>query len=313
MSSPNDIPVAQRVSNTEKKSSNTNPVARSLKAIPWWGYSVVILALFSPIVVMRYMANATPGDGVVNTAQQTNKANQKAPVDRVAAATTENIQDETNIAGSPDRPDSFTSNPDAQGQEIEADYVELPDNQNNSSIKHFAYVEASPAELTTIARASDGYEIRLRSAAAESFLRMSDDARASGIDLVAVSGFRTQDEQNQLFFNIGQQRNQNPSERATVSAPPGYSEHHTGYAVDIGDGAVPSTHISQKFEQTAAFQWLQENGARYGFEMSFPINNKQGVAYEPWHWRFVGDRHSLETFYKTKDRLNTPAETAGAG
>jgi D-alanyl-D-alanine carboxypeptidase len=87
----------------------------------------------------------------------------------------------------------------------------------------------------------------------------------------------------------------------TVSAPPGYSEHHTGYAIDIGDAAAPATNLSPKFEQTKAFKWLNANAARFSFEMSFPKNNPQGVSYEPWHWRYVGDRHSLETFYKAKN------------
>jgi D-alanyl-D-alanine carboxypeptidase len=310
MSSTNDIPVAQRVSSdVEKSAPNSNSLARSLKSVPWWAYTLAILAFFSPLVGARYMANVAANSDN-QEAVSSNAEEVKTDPNKVATTTGEDIS----TPGSRDRISSFTDDPAAASDpDLQADYVELPDAQNNSSIKHFAYAEAPETELQAVARASDGYEIRLRSAAAESFVRMVDDARADGVYLVAISGFRTQDEQNQLFFNIGQQRNQNPSERATVSAPPGYSEHHTGYAVDIGDGDVPSTNISQKFEQTAAFQWLQQNGARYGFEMSFPINNKQGVAYEPWHWRFVGDKDSLETFYKTKNSINTAAETAGAG
>jgi D-alanyl-D-alanine carboxypeptidase len=45
---------------------------------------------------------------------------------------------------------------------------------------------------------------------------------------------------------------------------------------------------------------LQNNAAQYSFELSFPENNPQGISYEPWHWRFVGDSHSLETFYKAQ-------------
>ena len=123
-------------------------------------------------------------------------------------------------------------------------------------------------------------------------------ARAEGIELVVISGFRTKAEQKELFFGVGQQRNQTPAQRAQVSAPPGYSEHHTGYAVDIGDGSTPSTNLSRSFEKTAAFLRLQKNAARYGFELSFPENNPQGVMYEPWHWRYVGDDQSLATFYK---------------
>ncbi len=71
--------------------------------------------------------------------------------------------------------------------------------------------------------------------------------------------------------------------------------------MDIGDGTAPATNLNENFENTKAFQWLQTNAARFGFEMSFPKDNSQGVSYEPWHWRFVGDRDSLETFYRAKN------------
>jgi LAS superfamily LD-carboxypeptidase LdcB len=61
-----------------------------------------------------------------------------------------------------------------------------------------------------------------------------------------------------------------------------------------------ATDLQVSFETTAAFRWLQQNAARFGFEMSFPRSSPQTVSYEPWHWRFVGDRHSLETFYRAR-------------
>jgi zinc D-Ala-D-Ala carboxypeptidase len=125
-------------------------------------------------------------------------------------------------------------------------------------------------------------------------------AAAAGVRLTSISGFRSVADQNDLFFKVKEQRNQAVSKRAEVSAPPGHSEHHTGYAVDIGDGDRTDTNLSQSFENTPAFQWLSEHAAQYSFEMSFTKGNTQGVSYEPWHWRFVGDRSSLETFYRAQ-------------
>jgi zinc D-Ala-D-Ala carboxypeptidase len=160
---------------------------------------------------------------------------------------------------------------------------------------HLPYEAAPASELQSIS--ADG-QIRLRKAAAQKYNEMIAAARANGIILAPISGFRTVEEQNYLFFEVKAQRNQVASKRAEVSAPPGYSEHHTGYAIDIGDANVPSTNLQIAFENTAAYQWLERNAARYGFELSFPRNNPQGVSYEPWHWRFVGNIHSLETFYR---------------
>ncbi|MCT7951548.1 D-alanyl-D-alanine carboxypeptidase family protein [Ancylothrix sp. C2] len=162
---------------------------------------------------------------------------------------------------------------------------------------HFPYKEAPLSELAPIT--SDG-SIKMRKAAAEAFNQMQAAARAEGINLVVISGFRSIKDQDYLFFEVKAERGQTASTRANVSAPPGYSEHHTGYAVDIGDGNVPATNLSPDFENTPAYKWLEANAAHYSFEISFPRNNPQGVSYEPWHWRFVGDTHSLETFYKAR-------------
>ncbi len=162
---------------------------------------------------------------------------------------------------------------------------------------HLPYKEAPLSQLKPIT--ADG-RIKMRSAAAKEFIKMKNAARRVGVILTPISGFRSVEEQKGLFFGVKAQRNQETKKRAEVSAPPGYSEHHTGYAVDIGDGKVPSTNLKVSFEKTAAYRWLRDNAAKYSFELSFPPDNPGGVSYEPWHWRYVGDTDSLETFYKAQ-------------
>ena len=170
---------------------------------------------------------------------------------------------------------------------------------DGSLLGHYPYNVAPLSELQPIV--PDG-SIKLRKTAANAYLSMAAAARTDGIILTPISGFRTLSDQETLFFDVKAERGQAATKRAEVSAPPGYSEHHTGYAIDIGDGNVPATDLSQTFEKTAAFKWLQANAAHYNFEISFTKGNKQGVSYEPWHWRFVGDRDSLETFYKVRGK-----------
>jgi D-alanyl-D-alanine carboxypeptidase len=165
-------------------------------------------------------------------------------------------------------------------------------------LNHYPYKEAAQANLAPIT--ADG-TIKLHYEAAQAYKEMVAAAQAEGILLVPLSGFRSIKDQQDLFFNVSRERNQRPQERANVSAPPGHSEHHTGYAIDVGDGHVPAVNLSQDFENTEAFHWLERNAARYSFELSFPKNNEQGVSYEPWHWRYVGDSASLETFYKARN------------
>lgn len=162
---------------------------------------------------------------------------------------------------------------------------------------HLAYDEADVADLVPL---RDNRDILLQPAAAASFDEMVDAAAAEGVYLMPISGFRTIEDQQYLFFEVKAERGQTASTRAEVSAPPGYSEHHTGYAIDIGDANVPNADLSVAFENTDAFTWLKDNAARYSFELSFPEDNEQGVQYEPWHWRFVGDSESLETFFQAR-------------
>lgn len=168
---------------------------------------------------------------------------------------------------------------------------------SDTLLGHYAYSEAPAAELAPISG-----DIMLRKNAATAFQAMAAAAQADGVSLVPLSAFRSKNDQDYLFFGKKAERGQVATERAKVSAPPGYSEHHTGYAVDIGDGSVPAVDLSEGFEQTAAFQWLQANAAHYSFELSFPKDNRQGVSYEPWHWRYVGDIHSLKTFYRARQK-----------
>ncbi|MEM7725028.1 MAG: M15 family metallopeptidase [Cyanobacteria bacterium P01_A01_bin.45] len=189
-----------------------------------------------------------------------------------------------------------TAKVDDNDSSISNEFSDPSKTKNDALLGHLPYPEAPSSELRPISG-----QIKMHKSAALKYQEMARTARQAGVNLVAISGFRTINSQEQLFFDIGARRNQTPAQRASVSAPPGYSEHHTGYAVDIGDGVAPATNLSPKFENTKAFKWLENNAARYGFELSFPKGNSQGVSYEPWHWRFVGDRDSLETFYKARN------------
>jgi zinc D-Ala-D-Ala carboxypeptidase len=179
-----------------------------------------------------------------------------------------------------------------------ADRAKPTPDADGRMLNHYPYGETTPDNLEAIT--ADG-SFRLHHKASKAYREMSAAAQADGVTLVPLSAFRSIKDQQELFFEVSRERNQRPQERANVSAPPGHSEHHTGYAIDLGDGAVPAVNLSPDFENTEAFKWLQNNAARFSFELSFPQANPQGVSYEPWHWRFVGDSASLEMFYKARN------------
>jgi D-alanyl-D-alanine carboxypeptidase len=156
---------------------------------------------------------------------------------------------------------------------------------------HFPYPEAPASSLAPVAPG-----MQLRREAAEALRALQRAAAADGVPITVISAFRSRELQRQLFFEVGAQRNQSPEDRARVSAPPGFSEHSTGYAVDLGDAGRPDTHLSPRFETTSSYAWLVAHGARFHFQLSFPRDNPQGVSYEPWHWRYVGSTEALRLF-----------------
>lgn len=188
-----------------------------------------------------------------------------------------------------------SGSPKAANQTAKAAGSATDDLPAEELLHHRRYEEAAPADLVPLSSTS---EIKLQSAAQKSVTKMIAQAKSEGVQLGIVSGFRSLEDQQYLFFDMKAERGETSKSRAEVSAPPGYSEHHTGYAVDFIDEDQPETHIEKSFEDTAAYRWLEKNAAFYNFEMSFPDDPTSPLSYEPWHWRYVGDQKSLELFYK---------------
>lgn len=120
-------------------------------------------------------------------------------------------------------------------------------------------------------------------AAFAAWSQMKAAAKSDQIVIHLISAFRGYDYQCELIQRK-LEAGQNLTEILKVNAAPGYSEHHTGRAVDIGTLDCPA--LEEEFESTAAFQWLQVQAKNFGFELSYPRGNPLGISYEPWHWCF---------------------------
>lgn len=143
------------------------------------------------------------------------------------------------------------------------------------------FMEATDLEMVEVGE--DGKEHFLVPAAALAWRALKATAMSEDIPLFIVSAFRSIERQAGIVrrkLAAGQ-----PIEEIlTVCAPPGFSEHHSGRAVDLSTPGVSA--LETEFDQTAAFAWLTQNAARFGFYLSFPAGNSQGYLYEPWHWCF---------------------------
>tara|TARA_Y100001968_G_C19443636_1_gene764005 strand:+ start:1319 stop:2089 length:771 start_codon:yes stop_codon:yes gene_type:complete len=167
----------------------------------------------------------------------------------------------------------------------------MSSSEDLSLLGHLPYKETSHDDLVEL---YPGLKVHVDMHSA--LLKMRDAAYLDGIELVFLSGFRSINLQKEIFYENKSLRNQIAIERAKVSAPPGYSEHSTGYAIDIGDRYRRESDFEGSFEFTPAFGWLKNNAAKFHFVLSFPRNNSQGVSYEPWHWRYEGTVDALKQF-----------------
>ncbi|MFT4045477.1 MAG: D-alanyl-D-alanine carboxypeptidase family protein [Solimonas sp.] len=140
---------------------------------------------------------------------------------------------------------------------------------------------AEARTLRPVGLGTDGRDKLLVPAAARVWLALCDAAARDGIELCLISAFRSVEFQAALIRGK-LARGQTITDVLRVNAPPGYSEHHTGRAVDIGDGTTPA--LDEAFETTPAFAWLSAQAPRFGFRLSYPRDNREGYLYEPWHW-----------------------------
>jgi D-alanyl-D-alanine carboxypeptidase len=146
------------------------------------------------------------------------------------------------------------------------------------------HVEAT--ELVSIGLDIFGRERHLAPAAATQWADMQLAAAGDGVGLLLVSAFRSVSDQRRIFvrkINAGVSLD----EILSVNAPPGYSEHHSGRAVDL---ATPGSRpLTDDFDVTDAFAWLTSHAVRFGFAMTYPRGNRYGFVYEPWHWCWQND------------------------
>ncbi len=140
---------------------------------------------------------------------------------------------------------------------------------------------AEAIELVEVGPNLVGKMQRLSPRAAASWQKMLEAAAGDGIRLLIVSGFRSIEYQAELL-RAKLSAGLSIEKILQVSAAPGYSQHHTGDAIDI---ATPGSRpLTEEFESSEAFEWLQKDANNYGFSMSYPRDNVHGIIYEPWHW-----------------------------
>ena len=126
--------------------------------------------------------------------------------------------------------------------------------------------------------------VLLNEEAYNAFTQMAKDALNENLHLRIISGYRDYAYQEKLYNNY--LKNDSQEKVDSYSARPGYSEHHTGLAIDLDNTIQDFNH----FHLTKEFSWLKNNAHKYGFILRYPLGKEKitGYKYEPWHYRYIG-------------------------
>lgn len=139
-----------------------------------------------------------------------------------------------------------------------------------------------------------GDEKLLRAEAARALEALVAAGTQEGLNFTMLSGYRSYNFQVALYNRYVREQSQKVAD--TQSARPGYSEHQTGLAVDLGSKSNPRCDIAACFGQTPEGQWLAAHASDYGFIVRYTTGDEGITGYiaEPWHIRYVGNALAQE-------------------
>lgn len=136
------------------------------------------------------------------------------------------------------------------------------------------------------AHTHDRTKIYIEKNARDALQVLLDAAKEEGVYLTVNSGFRSYNYQMRIFTRM-MQEGRSYEDMIRYVAPPGYSQHALGTAVDF----YPS---NWEFAELPTYVWLQDNAWKYGFKETYPRINESGFPWEAWHWNYTGQEHTAE-------------------
>lgn len=257
---------------------NNVKITRKRDYKKWWIFVTTLLVLASLVTALFWIKFVkAPAKSTINLKQKTSQA--------------------TNV--SPNRSQTVFSKSHFSVTDPASIWVIVNKKQPLQPINYI------PADLAGI---DDSSGATISSQISSSLSTMIKDAKLSGINLIVQSGYRSYSYQTKLYNNYVAKDGQPKAD--TYSARPGFSEHQTGLAVDIGGLTQPECNLEQCFGSSSEGKWLANNAEKYGFIIRYQDTNKSITGYtsEPWHIRYVGteltdemkkqDITTLEEFFK---------------
>ncbi|MBR3363070.1 MAG: M15 family metallopeptidase [Bacilli bacterium] len=160
-------------------------------------------------------------------------------------------------------------------------YSQLPDNWEKN------------VELVSAKNAWDE-DVKLEIGTYKQYKKLEKALKEDGVTILLDSIYRSVKEQEELWDRWSKDPEKGIDYAKKYAAVPGYSEHHTGLAVDIvikKDGKLIEENEDMIAEEEI-FAKIHKKLADYGFILRYLKDRDDitGYTYEPWHLRYVGSR-----------------------
>jgi len=164
---------------------------------------------------------------------------------------------------------------------IDSVEYKIPDNWEG--MKTDTLLIADPEKLVQLPQENtfEDYRIYLNRETRDAFVAMAEAAIKDSVILIVDSGYRSANFQKRIIKRR-MEKGESFERVMRFVAPPGYSQHETGRAVDL----VPS---EVRFAKTKIYEWLQENAGKFGFAETYPEDIIPKSRWEPWHWYYGGE------------------------
>ncbi len=254
------------------------------------------LCIFIAVLSIAYITV-----GMDDKAEETSAAPQESTDSSEASVADETVEttQETTVEETTEQ-ETTTAEPETLGDEYEFAYAgfnpavaAVNSEKWNLLLVNQSYILPDDFSVTTkeVSGSSQTLDYRV----VPYYNSMVAAAEADGIDLIAVSGYRTVERQRanfnrkiEYYSALGYSKAEATRLAAKIVLMPGTSEHNAGLAMDFGTEG--NTTLDENFANTKAFKWLSENAADYGFILRYDKSTTDitKITYEPWHWRYVG-------------------------
>lgn len=158
--------------------------------------------------------------------------------------------------------------------------------------KYYSLGNYTPSDLVYLSNSYSNNGLMLRTEVKNAFETLAKDAKAKGLTIKAMSGYRSYGAQQTVYNNYVKRSGQRSAD--TYSARAGHSEHQTGLTLDVYNGQTVFT----SFKNTKEYLWMKDNAHKYGFIQRYLAGKEKisGFVAEEWHYRYLGVEMATQVY-----------------